>query len=256
MKKGFTLAEVLIVLGIVGVVAAMTLPSLYNHFKKIELHTRFNKTYSVVNQALKLTMGDLGLTSSSDFSIYWNQDKDKQNETFVEINKIWDSKFAGATLVDKQDFSRKRVYMHDFWGNLWPYANSWPVNATFPDKNYLILPDGAMVSRLGYDGNVAYQSSLALVIFFDTNGPYKGPNRIGYDMFYYYGDGNYHEGNLVPTCDPLRTPINPYWQSMQHSACSAIALKDINPYDSSKKYWDSLYNPKSWWEELKAKNNK
>ena len=253
MKKAFTLAEMLIVLGIVGVVAALAIPSLYNHFKKIELHTRFNKTYSVVNQALNLTMGDLGLTSSSDFGIYWNEDKNVLNQRFVDINKIWDSKFAGATLTDKQDFSRKRVYMHDFWGDLWPYAMSWPVNGTYQDNNFLILPDGAMVSRLGYN-TIGYPSSLALVIFFDTNGPYRGPNRIGYDMFYYYQDGKYHEGNLVPTCDPLRTPINPYWQSMQHSACSAIALKDINPYDSSKKYWDSLYKPKSWWENLK--NNK
>ena len=32
-KKGFTLAEVLITLGIIGVVAAMTMPSLINNYK-------------------------------------------------------------------------------------------------------------------------------------------------------------------------------------------------------------------------------
>lgn len=34
MKKSFTLAEVLITLGIIGVVAAMTLPSLIGNYKK------------------------------------------------------------------------------------------------------------------------------------------------------------------------------------------------------------------------------
>ena len=34
MKKGFTLAEVLITLGIIGVVAALTLPSLITNYRK------------------------------------------------------------------------------------------------------------------------------------------------------------------------------------------------------------------------------
>lgn len=36
MKKGFTLAEVLITLGIIGVVAALTLPSLITNYRKKE----------------------------------------------------------------------------------------------------------------------------------------------------------------------------------------------------------------------------
>ena len=51
MKKAFTLAEVLITLGIIGVVAAMTLPSLINRTQKKELQAAFFKTYSELNQA-------------------------------------------------------------------------------------------------------------------------------------------------------------------------------------------------------------
>ena len=43
MKKGFTLAEVLITLGIIGVVAAMTLPALVNKTQNQELVTAFKK---------------------------------------------------------------------------------------------------------------------------------------------------------------------------------------------------------------------
>lgn len=43
MKKGFTLAEVLITLGIIGVVAAMTMPSLIQNHRKKFLQLRLNK---------------------------------------------------------------------------------------------------------------------------------------------------------------------------------------------------------------------
>ena len=49
-EQAFTLAEVLITLGIIGVVAALTLPSLINRTKNRELHTAFLKTYSELNQ--------------------------------------------------------------------------------------------------------------------------------------------------------------------------------------------------------------
>ena len=45
-KCAFTLAEVLITLGIIGVVAAMTLPTLINMTNKKELEVALKKTYS------------------------------------------------------------------------------------------------------------------------------------------------------------------------------------------------------------------
>ena len=52
-KIGFTLAETLIVLGIIGVVAAMTIPNLINNYKAQRLHTKFQKTYSLLQQGFK-----------------------------------------------------------------------------------------------------------------------------------------------------------------------------------------------------------
>ena len=57
---GFTLAEVLITLGIIGVVAAMTLPSVIANHKKQVVLTRMRKFYSTINQALKLSEVDNG----------------------------------------------------------------------------------------------------------------------------------------------------------------------------------------------------
>ncbi len=58
MKKhaGFTLAEVLITLGIIGVVAAMTIPTLMSNTGKAEFKTAFKKVISAVNQAVTLSV--------------------------------------------------------------------------------------------------------------------------------------------------------------------------------------------------------
>ena len=51
-KCAFTMAEVLITLGIIGIVAAMTMPILIGKYKKQEVVTKLKKVYSVMNQAI------------------------------------------------------------------------------------------------------------------------------------------------------------------------------------------------------------
>ncbi len=50
-KFGFTLAEVLITLGIIGVVAAMTIPTLIANTNSAKFRSQFKKTLSTMNQA-------------------------------------------------------------------------------------------------------------------------------------------------------------------------------------------------------------
>ena len=52
--RGFTLAEVLITLGIIGVVAALTLPALIQKNNNKVVETRLMKFYSAINQAVKM----------------------------------------------------------------------------------------------------------------------------------------------------------------------------------------------------------
>ena len=66
IKKGFTLAEVLITLGIIGVVAAMTIPSLINAAQGKELETAFKKAYSVLTQAVLIMEREEGQTVNWD----------------------------------------------------------------------------------------------------------------------------------------------------------------------------------------------
>ena len=60
MKKGFTLAEVLITLGIIGVVAAMTIPTLTTKYAKQRTETQLVKFYSMMNQTLRMSVADNG----------------------------------------------------------------------------------------------------------------------------------------------------------------------------------------------------
>ena len=78
-RFGFTLAEVLITLGIIGVVAAMTMPTLMNSTNGAQYRTAYKKALSVLSQAvvLNVALDDYDLfqatstaTGTNDASLY------------------------------------------------------------------------------------------------------------------------------------------------------------------------------------------
>ncbi len=62
-KTAFTLAEVLITLGIIGIVAAMTLPTLIANYQKKVVETRLISFYSKINQAYRMSYAENGDTA-------------------------------------------------------------------------------------------------------------------------------------------------------------------------------------------------
>lgn len=76
-KLAFTLAEVLITLGIIGVVSAMTLPTLIQNYQKHTTVNRLKQTYSLVYQAVKLSEND------NDSIIHWQNINDITPEVWV-----------------------------------------------------------------------------------------------------------------------------------------------------------------------------
>ena len=57
-KDGFTLAEVLITLGIIGVVAAMTIPNLMTAIKAYQMRAQYLKSYAIVQQVFRQMIAD------------------------------------------------------------------------------------------------------------------------------------------------------------------------------------------------------
>ena len=56
MKKfAFTLAEVLITLGIIGIVVALTMPILVEHHQKQVIETKLKSFYSIMNEAIQMS---------------------------------------------------------------------------------------------------------------------------------------------------------------------------------------------------------
>ena len=53
LKSNFTLAEVLITLGIIGVVAAITIPALLTNLNHIKLQSQFKEGYSILARMVK-----------------------------------------------------------------------------------------------------------------------------------------------------------------------------------------------------------
>ena len=86
--KGFTLAEVLITLGIIGVVAAMTLPTLIKDYQKSVVESRLKWFYSTINQAIRMSVVDNGSTE------YWEFGTSESLEGgLYEYNKKWAEKY-------------------------------------------------------------------------------------------------------------------------------------------------------------------
>ena len=73
-KAGFTLAEVLITLGVIGVVAAITIPELMTAYKAHQLRSQFLKSYSVVQQVFKqMESEDIAIEPSAYTGVYGPQ---------------------------------------------------------------------------------------------------------------------------------------------------------------------------------------
>lgn len=249
MKKGFTLAEVLITLGIVGVVSALTLPTLINNFRAKALETSFKKADAVLTRAMQTTMFEHGITRYYDFGQYCkgNYCTDTKASDYADLQATWREQFSGLLRdVNVQDLQNMKIATRYFFGdNDAPAYASYFSNWSWSRKGF-ILKDGMLVSELYFDANNAseigstyHKYTIFPYVFFDTNGPAKGPNRFGYDLFYFINMTCY-----FTSCDPLNDSVK---------GCYLSARKDQNPYDSSVSYWKSLYKPKSYWEKLKNK---
>ena len=84
MKKAFTLAEVLITLGIIGVVAAMTMPTLIANHQKEVVATSLRKAYAELNLALQMSISKYGDVSTWDYQSA--DDIDKWAATYIAPN--------------------------------------------------------------------------------------------------------------------------------------------------------------------------
>ncbi len=163
-KPAFTLAEVLITLGIIGVVAAMTLPTLISNYKKTEVVNKLKVVYSLVEQAYRLSTIDNG---------YFNEWQIPESaKEYAE--KYWLPYFNGATICS--------TYSECGYKSSTPYYKADGTSATtLIDNDRYRLPlklKNGMYVLFSVASGGAYSS----VIVVDINGS-NLPNKLGYDVF-------------------------------------------------------------------------
>ena len=229
----FTLAEVLITLGIIGIVSALTMPSLINSFRAKQLENQFKKVDSNLQQAIQKTVTEMGYDKITDFnsggSDYFVTDTHKYISEFTEIflKQFPEVKEYNCMLYYYKNLPCKTLTggnEGNFTACCSPYA-----------KTY-ILPNGFLFQEPS-----AFAGEIS--IYFDINGPYKGPNRTGHDRFTYSSKAynNTADTGLYDMCNPN---IQNSWNQ---SGCYRYATRNINPLDSSKPYWDVLFKDAKYW---------
>lgn len=100
MKKGFTLAEVLITLGVIGIVAALTMPMLIPRLEKVKTEAKLKKFYSVIAQATDKAMLEHGDWSTWDYSLNARNFFDTYYKNQLQVLKV-ENKYSGPYIYLK-----------------------------------------------------------------------------------------------------------------------------------------------------------
>ncbi|MBQ8458713.1 prepilin-type N-terminal cleavage/methylation domain-containing protein [bacterium] len=222
-KKGFTLAEILITLGIIGIVAALTIPQLMHNYRAKKMRSQFDKTYSILNQAIKTMQSD---DVSIDFIDY-------PTATFY---KTFIKYFNGATLCGTSsqtysggdicyDFKNPQSYYKNFHNGL---NINYPNN--YIDDGQFILQDGTQI----YIEN--YTNYDRLYISADLNGYKHAPNRWGYDLFTF----QYIDDELKPMGDNGTDFTNKDLYCDKNSSSYANGMACANLAKSAPDYFKKL----------------
>ena len=165
-RFGFTLAEVLITLGIIGVVAALTMPTLVGNYQKKVVVERLKKVYTTMKQVEYRAIADNGDIDL--WAEYWSEEilLNKYIYPYLDVLKMCkrnecEYKYTDPESEGKQDLTNKIGFY---------------------------LKDGTLVkiseSHIGYGGN---SSVFWLGYTIDINGN-NPPNIAGRDVFFAEAD--------------------------------------------------------------------
>lgn len=143
---GFTLAEVLITLGIIGIISALTIPVLISNHKKKVIATQLKQSYSIIYNAIELSVAENETYEN------WNRPYNQPNST---------KKFAEQYILPYIKYAQTGQDKHF-------YANE--------DLFYIKLVNGTIV---------ALHVGSCVDFLVDINGD-KQPNKGGVDQFTFY----------------------------------------------------------------------
>ncbi len=181
-KFGFTLAEILVTLGVIGIVAAMTIPTLINNYQEKVTVTKVKKMYSTLSQAVKLASVDYGNPIEWDLPLDTKGGSQKLYgylKPYLKVSKECVEDNSGNCL----DTSAKYTQLN---------GETWATSETniYGGKGYarIILADGSLLwlrsNGIGVncgDADAGFQDVCAM-FWYDVNGS-AAPNTMAKDIF-------------------------------------------------------------------------
>lgn len=195
----FTLSESLIALGVIGVLAAIIIPTIMNNSQDAQLTVAYKKAYSIANQAYTKAVEENGTGFGTDDTTTYP----KFNALKSQLNIIKDCPFDSS--AGGKCWSKSGVGLKDFIViNCSQLSNSTTYQFT---NTSFITADGMFWMLYSYSATTG-----SPYISIDVNGE-KGPNDWGKDVFYfrmndlnitpspYYCGGNlkHNDGTTVNT---------------------------------------------------------
>ena len=222
-EKAFTLAEILITIGIIGVVAAFTLPTLINKHKAVELKNSLYKEYSILSQAITNMITNTGyetFTSNNnieDAENFMNLLMQEYAKPYYNCYSDKEAKFCIGGELNREDGTWLTTLYKNFTGN--------KSNESYINDGRYMLKNGACIFLDMSSPNKNYLLSI------DVNGMRKKPNKFGHDLFMF--ELNKENGKLIPEGAPntILEDETEYCSEKSTSTynglgCTAKALRD------------------------------
>jgi prepilin-type N-terminal cleavage/methylation domain-containing protein len=170
LKRAFTLAEILITLSIIGIVAAIVIPSVVQSIQNAMYVGTFKKNYSTLSQVTNQVINANGGSVPRAFG-------SSMIDTMAPYLSV--SKYCNTS-------PNQCWHTDSNWYTLLGGAHHTSYNVT--NTKGLILSDGTLISTLDSDISAcSYGGTLKICgfIMIDING-FKGPNRWGRDIFTFW----------------------------------------------------------------------
>ena len=214
-KLAFTLAEVLITLGIIGIVAAITIPQLVNNYKAKRLRTQFLKSYSTIQQAFKEMEAD---DVSTDPTTYNTLEYYKTFMNYLQAPMdcgIGDNKYLPCVYMRDSSSKDYKPYK--------TYDGKTNASMILFDDGQIALQDGTLLLFENY------APRMRVFVSVDLNGYNNKPNRWGYDLFTFQLVDNQLKamGDTGTTYTDLSTYCNVNSQDEYNGiACAKKAVSD------------------------------
>jgi len=181
MKKGFTLAEVLITLGVIGIVAQMTIPTLVNNVRQAVLKSQLKEAYSILLAAGAAIKNENG-------GSYEGLCTSDGTTTNLAANDCIINAFRDKLKYVKECAAGSTQGV----GNCWPTAQ-YRYNTTYDEMDYdaynrkgLVLNNGMSFTGFYVDKTcntmwAGYTVGICGGIHVDLNG-FSPPNMLGKDV--------------------------------------------------------------------------